>query len=79
MVAYRLQADRYGDLDDENKRLLDHSKTPEEAVRRALASTCRSTEVRPGTVFSRESNGQMHRVTVLADGFTWSGKSYPSL
>jgi hypothetical protein len=35
VVAYRLQADRYGDLDDENKRLLDHSKTPEEAVRRA--------------------------------------------
>jgi hypothetical protein len=53
VVAYRLQADRYGDLDDENKRLLDHSKTPEEAVRRALDSTRRRTELRPGTVFSR--------------------------
>ena len=79
MVAYRLQADRYGDLDDENKRLLDHSETPEEAVRRALDSTRRRTEVRPGTVFSREWNGQMHQVTVLADGFAWSGKTYPSL
>jgi hypothetical protein len=79
MVAYRLQADRYGDLDDENKRLLDHSKTPEEAVRRALGSTRRHTEVRPGTVFSREWNGQMHQVTVLAGGFAWSGKTYPSL
>ena len=79
MVAYRLQADRYGDLDDENKRLLDHSQTPEEAVRRALVSTRRRTEVRPGTVFSREWNGQLHRVTVLADGFAWSGKTYPSL
>ncbi len=79
MVAYRLQADRYGDLDDENKRLLDHSETPEEAVRRALGSTRRSTEVRPGTVFTREWNGQMHQVTVLADGFAWSGKTYPSL
>ena len=44
MVTYRLQADRYGDLDGENRRLLDHSETPEEAVRRALGSTRRSTE-----------------------------------
>jgi hypothetical protein len=79
VVAYRLQADRYGDLDDENKRLLDHSKTPEEAVRRALGSTRRSTEVRPGTVFNREWNGQIHQVTVLADAFAWSGKTYSSL
>jgi Protein of unknown function (DUF2924) len=79
VVAYRLQADRYGDLDDENKRLLDHSQTPEEAVRRALVSTRRRTEVRPGTVFSREWSGQIHRVTVLADGFAWNGKIYPSL
>ena len=79
MVAYRLQADRYGDLDDENKRLLDHSKTPEEAVRHALGSTHWSTEVRPGTVLGREWNGQMHQVTVLADGFAWNGKTYSSL
>ena len=79
MVAYRLQADRYGDLDDENRRLLDHSETPEEAVRRALGSTRRGTEVRSGTVFSREWNGRIHQVTVLADGFAWSGKTYPSL
>jgi hypothetical protein len=79
MVAYRLQADRYGDLDDENRRLLDHSETPETAARRALGSTRRSTEVRPGTVFSREWNGQIQQVTVLADGFAWSGKTYPSL
>jgi Protein of unknown function (DUF2924) len=77
--ACRLQADRYGDLDDENNRLLDHSKTPEEAVRRALDSTRRRTEVRPGTIFSREWNGQLHQVTVLPDGFAWNGKIYPSL
>jgi hypothetical protein len=76
VVAYRLQADRYGDLDDENKRLLDHSKTPAEAVRRALVSTRRRTEVRPGTVFSREWSGQIHQVTVLAHGFAWNGKIY---
>ena len=79
MLAYRLQADRYGDLDDENKRLLDHSQTPEEAGQRALVRIRRRTEVRPGTVLSREWNGHMHRVTVLADGFAWNGKTYPSL
>ena len=54
-------------------------KTPETAARRALGATRRSTEVRPGTVFSRGWNGQIHQVTVLADGFAWSGKTYPSL
>src|SRR4029077_3714631 len=79
MVAYRLQADRYGDLDDEKRRVLDHSETPATDPRRALDSTRRSTEVRPGTVFNREWNGQMHQVTVLADGFAWSSNTYPSL
>jgi hypothetical protein len=79
MVAYRLQADRYGDLDEENRRLLDRSETPEKAAQRALASTHRSNKLRPGTVFSREWKGQMHQVTALADGFEWSGEIYPSL
>ena len=32
-----------------------------------------------GTVLGREWNGQMQRVAVLADGFAWNGKTYPSL
>ena len=35
--------------------------------------------VRPGTVLGREWNRHMHRVTVLADGFAWNGKTYSSL
>jgi hypothetical protein len=35
--------------------------------------------VRSGTILMREWNGQMHRVAVLADGFAWNGKTYPSL
>ena len=38
-----------------------------------------TTDVRPGTMLAREWNGQMHRVAVLADGFAWNGKTYPSL
>ena len=36
-------------------------------------------DVRPGTILAREWNGRMQRVTVLADGFAWNGKTYPSL
>jgi hypothetical protein len=79
IVAYRLQADHLGDLDNESKRLLDRSATPEEAGRGACEASRRSTEIRPGTVLGREWNGEMHRVAVLAEGFAWNGKTYPSL
>ena len=39
----------------------------------------RDVDVRPGTSLGREWNGHMQRVTVLADGFAWNGKTYPSL
>ena len=35
--------------------------------------------MRPGTLLTREWDGQLQRVMVLADGFSWNGKSYPSL
>jgi DNA invertase Pin-like site-specific DNA recombinase len=37
------------------------------------------TELHPGTMLAREWNGQIHRVAVLAGGFAWNGKTYPSL
>ena len=77
ILAYRLQADRLGDLDLESQRLLDRSDSPEKAGQQAAAR--RSNGVRPGTVLGREWNGQMQRVTVLENGFTWKGKTYPSL
>ena len=79
VLAYRLQADQLGDLDGECQRLLDRSGSPENAGRRALDLDRRTAELRPGTVLGREWNGQMQRVAVLADGFAWNGKTYPSL
>ena len=38
-----------------------------------------SRTLRPGTVLGREWNGRMQRVAVLAGGFAWNGKTYPSL
>ena len=79
VLAYRLQADHLGDLDSENRRLLDRSVSPEDAGRRAVELAKRTADLRPGTVLAREWNSQMHRVAVLADGFAWNGKTYPSL
>ncbi|MGB6542067.1 MAG: DUF2924 domain-containing protein [Xanthobacteraceae bacterium] len=79
VLAYRLQADQLGDLDSETRRLLDSSGSPEKAGQRAVDLGRRTTELRPGTVLGRDWNGHMHRVAVLAEGFAWNGKTYPSL
>jgi hypothetical protein len=79
VLAYRLQADRLGDLDAASQRLLDGAGPPEEAGKRAAEVKRLTTEVRPGTILAREWNGRMRRVAVLADGFAWNGKTYPSL
>ena len=79
VLAYRLQADHLGDLDGESQRLLDRSVSPEDAGQHAVDLYRRTANLRPGTVLAREWNGQMHRVAVLADGFAWNGKTYPSL
>jgi hypothetical protein len=79
ILAYRLQADRLGDLDDVSRRLLDGSGSPEKAGQNAANLVPRIADVRPGTSLSREWNGHMQRVTVLAEGFAWNGKTYPSL
>jgi hypothetical protein len=78
ILAYKLQADHLGDLDGESQRLLDRSMSPEDAGQRALDSR-RTPDLRPGTVLGREWNGRVQRVAVLADGFAWNGKTYPSL
>ena len=35
--------------------------------------------MRPGTLLTREWDGQLQRVMVLADGFSWNGTTYRSL
>ena len=80
VLAYRLQADRLGDLDTESQRLLDGAgSSPEDVGKRAVAADRLISDVRPGTILAREWNGRMHRVTVLSHGFAWNGKTYQSL
>jgi hypothetical protein len=79
ILAYRLQANRFGDLDGESKHLLDRSESLEKAGQKAVRLVRRIADVRPGTILGREWNGRMQRVSVLANGFVWNGKTYPSL
>ena len=79
ILAYRLQADQLGALDDVSRRLLDGSGSPDKAGQNAANLVRRIADVRPGTSLGREWNGRLQRVTVVADGFAWNGKTYPSL
>ena len=78
VLAYRLQAERLGDLDVESRRLLDGAGPPEDAGKRAVDLNRPTAKLRPGTILAREWNGRMQRVAVLADGFAWNGTTYPS-
>jgi hypothetical protein len=79
VLAYRLQADRLGDVDADSQRLLDETGSPDEAGKRAVEMKRLTTGVTPGTMLAREWNGRMQRVAVLANGFAWNGKTYRSL
>jgi Protein of unknown function (DUF2924) len=79
ILAYRLQADRFSDLDDESRRLLDRSGSPEMAGKKAASLVQQTANIRPGTSLGREWNGRMQQVAVLAEGFAWNGRTYSSL
>ncbi|MGE4256789.1 MAG: DUF2924 domain-containing protein [Xanthobacteraceae bacterium] len=79
VLAYRLQADRLGDLDAESQRLLDGAGSPEDAGKHAENLKRPTADLRPGTMLTREWNSRMQRVAVLAEGFAWNGKTYHSL
>src|SRR5438309_724318 len=82
IIAYRIQADRFGDLDHETSQLLDRAGAKESgaAMSARLGSFDRKrTELKPGTVLVREWDRRSQRVTVMSDGFAWNGKTYDSL
>jgi Protein of unknown function (DUF2924) len=82
IIAYRLQADRFGDLDHATRQVLDRTVAKETApaMSARLASfDQKRTELGPGTVLVREWDRQSQRVTVMADGFAWNGQTYDSL
>jgi hypothetical protein len=82
VIAYRLQADRFGDLDHETKQVLDRTiaKDTGSAMSARLTSfDQKRTNLTPGTVLIREWDRQSQRVMVMANGFAWNGQTYDSL
>jgi hypothetical protein len=82
VIAYRLQADRFGDLDHATRQVLNQTaaKETESAMSARLASfDQKKTELTPGTVLVREWDRRSLRVMVMADGFAWNGQTYDSL
>ena len=82
VIAYRLQADRFGDVDHATLQVLDRTVAKEAgpAMSARLASfDQKRTEFTPGTVLVREWDRQSQRVMVMADGFAWNGQTYDSL
>jgi hypothetical protein len=82
VIAYRLQADRFGDLDHATLQVLDQRVAKEKgpAMSARLASfDLKRTELSPGTVLVREWDRRSQQVMVMADGFAWNGQTYDSL
>ncbi len=82
VIAYRLQADRFGDLDHASKQVLDRGTAKGAGPRlsaRLASFDQKRTELTPGTMLVREWDRQSQRVMVLADGFAWNGQTYDSL
>jgi hypothetical protein len=82
VIAYRLQANRFGDLDHATKHMLNgmiaKEVGPGMSARLASFDQKRS-RLTPGTVLVREWDRQSQRVMVLADGFAWNGQTFDSL
>jgi hypothetical protein len=82
IMAYRIQAERLGDLDHQTKQVLDRTDakdTGAEISARLFNFDQKRTELMPGTVLVREWDRKTQRVMVMADGFAWNGKTYDSL
>jgi hypothetical protein len=82
IITYRIQADRFGDLDHETRQVLDRGDARNTEV---TMSAClvnfdqKRTELTSGTVLVREWDRRSQRVMVMADGFAWNGQTYDSL
>ena len=83
IIAYRLQADRLGDLDAETLKVVKQAAGQEGPASAVSKNLTRLDQRRfappPGTVLVREWDRKSHRVMVMPDGFAWNGKTFDSL
>lgn len=82
MLAYRIQADAFGDLDAGSLQVLRAAAGLTDAAAITLITDKidrRNQELLPGAILTREWNGRDHRVMVIDSGFAFEGKTYNSL
>jgi hypothetical protein len=79
MIAYRLQAERLGDLDRDTQRFLNRVAAGSRKGDGLPEPGHRRHGLQPGTALVREWNGRSQRVIVLDEGFAWNGAIYRSL
>jgi hypothetical protein len=79
MIAYRLQADRLGDLDRDTQRFLDRVAAGTRNGDQLPAKGDHRHGLQSGSVLVREWDGKPQRVMVLDQGFAWNGTTYRSL
>ena len=82
IIAYRIQADRFGDLPHKTRQVLDRTIAKEAGLvtsARLANFDQKRTKLSLGTVLVREWHRQSQRVMVMADGFAWNGQTYDSL
>jgi hypothetical protein len=79
LLAYRLQAVEYGDLPRETVRMLIKIADQLEQGKDPFIAPVVEERIKPGTILVREHGGVAHRVRVLAEGYAWNDRTYPSL
>lgn len=95
VMAYRIQAEAFGDLDRSAARALDRLATKETEGRATIGSAAAESSglsapsrakgsasplvLKPGALLTREWQGRIERVMVLDAGFAWNGKTYASM
>src|SRR5580704_13479844 len=80
IIAYRIQADRLGDLNHETKQVLDTDANNTGGTMSAhlVSFDQKRTELTPGTLLVRDWDRRPQRVMVMPDGYAWNGQTYDS-
>jgi Protein of unknown function (DUF2924) len=82
ILAYRLQAAAYGDLERSILRRLNASRagaSETEPFTRREPATREGASLKPGALLVREWKGRLQHAMVLEEGFAWQGTTYGSL
>lgn len=82
IIAYKMQANVFGDLDRETIRFLERIARQRKGGKPATRNVPPVPEkktLKPGTVLVREHGGILHQVIVSNTGFRWNGTHFKSL